>query len=92
MVPQDNDNDYSNPIEYRGVIYDGDEVVGSNVAGIIAHRNRRTIINWCIKGYVPSVKIGGERGQYEIRIADLIEVLTRPGARDAVRRKKDVAA
>lgn len=68
-----------NPVTYRGVVYDGNEIIGSNVAGMIAHRNRRTIINWCKKGYLPSTKIGGIRGQYEIVIADLIEVLQRPG-------------
>ena len=68
-----------NPVTYRGVVYDGNEIIGSNVAGLIAHRNRRTIINWCKKGYLPSKKVGGIRGQYEIIIADLIEVLQRPG-------------
>jgi hypothetical protein len=84
------DNDFENPVTYRGVIYDGDEMIGTNVAGIIAHRNRRTIINWCSKGYLPSKKIGGERGQYYIKIVDLVTILEQPGVR--TRPTEDVAA
>ena len=79
MLPSE--NDFENPVTYRGIVYDADQVIGSATAGAIANRNRRTIINWCQKGYLPSTQIGGEKGQYEIVIGDLIEVLTRPGAR-----------
>jgi hypothetical protein len=78
------EQDFDNPVTYKGVIYDADQVIGSATAGRIAHRNRRTIINWCQKGYLPSTQIGGDKGQYEIVIGDLIEVLTRPGARPRV--------
>lgn len=72
--------DLDNPIEYRGVIYDGDQRIGTGTAALIADRGRRTIINWCIKGYLPSKKVGGPKGQYVILIADLVNFLQVPGA------------
>lgn len=79
MLPTE--EDFDNPLVYKGIVYDADQVIGSATAGMIANRNRRTIINWCQKGYLPSRQIGGDKGQYEILIADLIEVLNRSGAR-----------
>ncbi len=78
MLPDE--TEFANPVTYRGVPYDADEIIGTAVAALIADRNRRTIINWCKKGYLPSKKIGGERGQYRIIIGDLITVLETPGA------------
>lgn len=69
-----------NPIIYRDVTYDGDQRIGTGAAAIIAKRNRRTIINWCKKGYLRSTKVGGPRGQYSFTVSDLIAVLTTPGA------------
>lgn len=77
MLP--NENEFDNPVEYRGTVYDSEEVIGTAVAALIAKRNRRTLINWCKKGYLPSKRIGGKRGQYNIVIGDLIELLETPG-------------
>jgi hypothetical protein len=81
------DEDLINPIEYRGVIYDADQQIGTGTAALIAQRNRRTIINWCLKGYLKSLKIGGPRGQYVIEIGDLVSFLQTPTPTNA-----DVAA
>lgn len=69
-----------NPVTYNDVVYDGDQRIGTGTAGIIADRNRRTIINWCKKGYLRSTKVGGPRGQYSFTIADLVTLLTAPGS------------
>lgn len=73
-------DEFSNPITYNNVVYDGDQRIGTGTAALIADRTRRTIINWCKKGYVPSTKVGGPRGQYSLTITDLIAVLTTPGS------------
>lgn len=85
MLPTE--SDFDNPITYRGVVYDADETIGTATAARIARRNRRTIINWCIKEYLPSRQVGGPKGQYEITISDLIKVLETPGSK--VRRTED---
>lgn len=69
-----------NPAEHKGVVYDGNQEIGTGTAALIAQKNRRTIINWCKKGYLKSTKIGGPRGQYVILIADLVSFLHNPGA------------
>lgn len=74
------ENEFDNPVTYGGIVYDSEEVIGTAVAALIAKRNRRTVINWCKKGYLPSKRIGGARGQYHIVIGDLIEILETPGA------------
>ncbi len=78
MLPTEHDFDV--PVTYRGVVYDAEQTIGTATAAAIAGRNRRTIINWCKKGYLTSLKIGGPRGQYEITIKDLIECLQIPGS------------
>jgi hypothetical protein len=78
MLPTEQDFDV--PVTYRGVIYDAEQTIGTATAAVIAGRGRRTIINWCKKGYLKSLKIGGPRGQYEIVIKDLIECLQTPGS------------
>lgn len=90
MLPHE--NDFANPVDYRGIIYDGDQIIGTAVAGLIAERNRRTIINWCKKGYLPSKRIGGVRGQYSIIIGDLIAILETPGSSKPSPVNADVAA
>lgn len=84
------EQDFDIPITYRGVVYDAEQEIGTATAAAIAGRNRRTIINWCKKGYLTSRKIGGPRGQYEITIKDLIERLQTPGS--AAPRNADDAA
>lgn len=75
MLP---DEDMINPVDYRGVTYDADQEVGTGTAALIARKHRRTIINWCKKGYLKSMKIGGPRGQYVILIGDLVTFLQTP--------------
>ncbi len=82
MLPDEDDP--INAVEYHGVTYDADQEIGTTTAALIAHRNRRTIINWCRKGYLKSMRIGGPRGQYVIIIGDLVSVLQVPGNVDAV--------
>jgi hypothetical protein len=87
-------DELSNPVTYNGVTYDGDQRIGTGTAALIADRNRRTIINWCKKEYLPSLKVGGPRGQYSFTIADLVKVLTIPGGspKPQVPSNADVAA
>ena len=66
-------------IEYEGQQYDENQKIGTGLAAAIADRHRRTILGWCKKGLIKSKKMPGERGQYEIRLGDLIEALTKPG-------------
>ena len=79
MLP---DEDHINPVEYRGVIYDADQEIGTGTASLIARKHRRTVINWCKKGYLKSMKIGGPRGQYVIMIGDLVRFLQTPANAD----------
>ena len=67
-------------IEYNGSEYDPDEIVGTGRAAEISDHCRRTVLLWCQKGYIPSKRMPGQRGQYKIRVGDLIEALTKPGA------------
>lgn len=69
-----------NTVTYGDVDYDGDQRIGTGTGAMIADRNRRTIINWCKKGYLKSTKVGGPRGQYSFTIADLVTLLTTPGS------------
>lgn len=71
-------------VEYRGVTYDADTEIGTSTAALIADVNRRTILNWCRQGYLPSTQRPGPRGQYLIVIKDLIDVLTKPGVKELV--------
>lgn len=82
----------SNPVTYNGVTYDGDQRIGTGTAAMIADRGRRTIINWCKKGYLRSTKVGGPRGQYSFTIADLVTLLTTPGSAKPAPLNADVAA
>lgn len=66
-------------IEFEGVQHDENEKVGTGRAAEIAGKHRRTILVWCKKGLIPSRKMPGERGQYEITVGDLIAALTKPG-------------
>lgn len=66
-------------IEYEGTQYDEDQPLRVTVAAQIARKHRRTVVNWCKKGLIPSRKMPGERGHYEIKAGDLIAALTKPG-------------
>ena len=67
-------------ITYEGNEYDPNEKIGTGRAAEIADKGRRTILIWCQKGYIPSVRLPGNKGQYQIRVGDLITALTTPGA------------
>lgn len=66
-------------IEYEGQQYDEAEKIGASRAAEIAQRHRRTILSWCKKGLIPSRKMPGTRGRYELTIGDLVTALTKPG-------------
>lgn len=76
-------DELQHPVVYNDVVYDGNQRIGTGTAALIADRNRRTIINWCKKGYLTSTKVGGPRGQYSFTIADLVMLLTTPGSTKA---------
>lgn len=66
-------------IEYEGEQLDETLWIGTSRAAEIAQRNRRTVLKWCQGGLIPSRQMPGPRGQYQIRVGDLIAALTKPG-------------
>lgn len=66
-------------IEFEGVEYDPDAWIGTGLAAQIAGKHRRTVLGWCKRDAIKSRKMPGVRGQYEIRVGDLIAALTKPG-------------
>ncbi len=66
-------------IEFEGEKYVADEMIGTGLAARMAGKHRRTILNWCKNGSIPSVRMPGIRGQYEIRVGDLVAAITKPG-------------
>lgn len=66
-------------IEFKGHKLNEDEMIGTGLAAELAGKHRRTILNWCQNGSIPSVRMPGVRGQYEIRVGDLIAAITKPG-------------
>ncbi len=65
--------------EFEGEKYVADEMIGTTLAARMAGKHRRTILNWCKQGKIPSIRMPGIRGQYEIRVGDLIAAITKPG-------------
>lgn len=66
-------------IEYEGEQLDENQWIGTGRAAEIAGKHRRTILGWCQNGSIPSRQMPGPRGQYEIRVSDLVAALTKPG-------------
>lgn len=71
-------------IEYEGEQFDENAWIGTSRAAEIADKNRRTVLKWCQEGLIPSRQMPGPRGQYEIRVSDLIAALTKPGKKSPV--------
>ena len=65
--------------EFEGEKYVADEYIGTGLASRMAGKHRRTILNWCKDGKIPSRQMPGVRGQYEIRVGDLVAAITKPG-------------
>lgn len=55
-----------------------DDQVTARVAGLLVNQDRRTIIAWIQRGWLPATKRPGERGRYMIRYGDLMAVANRP--------------
>lgn len=55
-----------------------DDLVTARQAGELIDIDRRTIIAWIHRGWLPAAKRPGPRGRYVIRYGDLMKVANRP--------------
>lgn len=58
--------------------YDPDDLLSAKEASEVVGQDRRTIIAWIRKGWLPAVKRPGPRGRYLVRHEDLINTANRP--------------
>ena len=59
-------------------LYLDDEELDTRQAAAVAKKDRRTIVAWIHKGFLPALKNPGARGHYRVRWIDLYQVLHAP--------------